>query len=94
MPHARWWPKLSAIFSEENDDLWYVCFLTGKSTTSIATPSSYHLEQFSALTHTEKSVLMNSKEQLQRALDTLYAGDGSSAVLHNDSFWWKLISTR
>ena len=80
---------LLSLFSQESNDLRYVCFPTGDSETAIDIPPStsvYHLEEFLALTPGEKSIITNGKEQLQRALDALFAGDGSSAaVLHNDS---------
>ena len=87
---------LLSLFSQENNDLWYVCYPTSDSKTAIDKPpstSAYHLEEFLALIPAEKCLITNGKEQLQRALDTLFAGDGSLApVLHNDSFWWRLIS--
>ena len=74
---------LLSLFSQENDDLWYVCFPTGDSKTAVDNPpstSSYHPEQFLALTPLEKKIIRNSKEQLERALDILFVGDGSSVA--------------
>jgi hypothetical protein len=81
---------LSVLFSSENKELWY-CFPTSDSISATATPpslSTYNVGQFSALTEAEQSLMMTGKEQLEKAIDKLFIGDGFS---FHASFWWDFI---